>query len=341
MRLPVYNSARCLMSRPQLIAVEAGIVLLFLAALYLMIGWPFGGGDDGTAVSADPTATRAFSPTASARPSPGASIAPSTAPSDGCAPIVDRSFLSANQIVSFYGNPYAATLGILGQHPLQDLPGLLREQAAKIDGLNGLRGVQPAFHIVYATAQGSPGEDGDYLNYVDPDTLQEYLDVACQNHFFAILDLQNGQADPVAELKKIEPYLLASNVHVSMDPEFTMQAGEVPGQVVGHLDASQINAVQQELETFTEANGLGDKVLIIHQFDEGMITNKEDIQRFPHVQLVIDMDGFGKPEVKIKKFGLFAQPAEHSGIKVFFAQDDPPLTDQQIVDLDPDVIIFQ
>jgi hypothetical protein len=53
------------------------------------------------------------------------------------------------------------------------------------------------------------------------------------------------------------------------------------------------------------------------------------------------MDGFGKPEVKVKKFATFAQPAEHAGIKVFFHQDDPPLTDQQIVDLDPDVIIFQ
>jgi hypothetical protein len=328
------------MTRLQLVAVEAGILLVFLIALYALVGWPFGGsGGDAGVVSADPS--RTASPTPTGASSPGATTAPASSPADGCAPAVTRSFLSANQIVSFYGNPYAEQLGILGQHPLQDLPGLLQEQAASIDSLNGLRGVQPAFHIVYATAQADPGEDGLYLNYVDPDTLQQYIDLACRDHFLVFLDLQNGRGDPVSELKKIEPYLRDSHVHVAMDPEFTMSEGQVPGQVIGHLDAAQINAVQQELESFVEANGLSDKVLIVHQFDEGMITNKADIQRFSRVHLVIDMDGFGKPEVKVKKFATFAQPAEHAGIKVFFHQDDPPLTDQQIVDLDPDVIIFQ
>jgi hypothetical protein len=326
------------MTRPQLIAVEGGILLIGLAIVLALIAWPFGGSDDAGSASQPEISVH---PSSTGTPRPSSSAAPTGSPADDCAPVINRSFLSANEIVSYYGNPYAEQLGILGQHPPAELVSMLKAQANKIDELNGIRGVQPAFHIVYATAQADPGDDGLYLNYVDPDTTQQYIDLACQNHFMVFLDLQNGRSDPLAELKKIETYLMNTHVHVALDPEFTMSEGEVPGQAIGHLDAAQINAVQQELETFVEANHLPDKVLIVHQFDEGMITNKADIQNFPQVQVVIDMDGFGPADVKVKKFGTFAQPAEHAGIKIFFTQDDPRLTDEEVVALDPDVIIYQ
>lgn len=327
------------MTRPQLVAVEGAIILIGLAIVYILIGWPFGGGGDDDSASANPQVTAR--PTVIATPSPTGSAIPTGAPPDDCAPVVNRSFLSANVVVSYYGNPYAETLGILGQHEPDELVSLLKTQSQTIDDLNGIRGVQPAFHMVYATAQSDPGEDGLYLNHVDPATTQEYIDLACQNHFMVFLDLQNGRSDPVAELKKIEPYLLNTNVHVALDPEFTMREGQVPGQVIGHLDAGQINAVQAELERIIEENNLPDKILLLHQFDEGMIRDKANIQNFPRVQIVIDMDGFGPAEVKVKKFKTLAQPAEHAGIKIFFEQDDPRLTDEEVVALGPDVIIYQ
>jgi hypothetical protein len=328
------------MTHPQLVAVEGAIILIGLVLVYALIGWPFGGGnDDGGSASADPQV--AARPTTLTTAPPTGAAVPSDAPLDDCAAVVDRSFLSANVVVSYYGNPYAETLGILGQHEPDDLVSLLKAQAQTIDDLNGIRGVQPAFHMVYATAQSDPGEDGLYLNHVDPETTQQYINLACQERFMVFLDLQNGRSDPVAEIKKIEPYLLNTNVHVALDPEFTMREGQVPGEVIGHLDAEQINAVQAELERIIEENNLPDKILVLHQFDEGMIRDKADIQNFPHVQIVIDMDGFGPADVKIKKFGTFAQPAENAGIKIFFEQDNPRLTDEEVVALDPDVIIYQ
>jgi hypothetical protein len=327
-------------SRTKLLAIEAAIIAMGLIVVYALIGWPFGGGDDGTA-DANPRVT-AHPSTAATTPPVSASPAASTsAGARDCGPVVSPSFLSANQIVSYYGNPYAESLGILGEHSPEDLVGLLRQHARTIDDLNGIRGVQPAFHMVYGTAQPNPGEDGLYVNRVDPDTTREYIDIACENGFFVFLDLQNGRSSPQDELAGIEQFLRDPNVHVALDPEFTMGPDEVPGQSIGHLDASTINAVQQQLETFIVENDLPDKILIVHQFDEGMITNKADIQEFPHVRLVIDMDGFGGPDAKIKKFWLYAQPAEHSAIKVFFKQDDPRLTDDQVVGLNPDVIIYQ
>jgi hypothetical protein len=120
-----------------------------------------------------------------------------------------------------------------------------------------------------------------------------------------------------------------------------MREGEVPGQAIGHLTADQINAVQAELTRIAEENNLPNKVLVVHQFDEGMIQNREAIADLPRVHVVIDMDGFGPADVKIRKYGMFSQPAEHGAIKIFFEQDDPRLTDDEAVQLDPEVIIYQ
>jgi hypothetical protein len=72
-----------------------------------------------------------------------------------------------------------------------------------------------------------------------------------------------------------------------------------------------------------------------------MITDPENIASLQHVQVVIDMDGFGPKETKIRKFGTFAQQAQHSGIKIFYKHDDPVLTDEEVQALTPDVIIYQ
>jgi hypothetical protein len=325
------------MTRPQLIAIEGVIIAIGLAILALILAWPFDGDDSSAAV---PEVT--VRPTTSGSPSPSGSAAPTPAVAhDDCAPVTNQSFLSANMIVSYYGNPYAETLGILGQHEPEELATLLKGHAAQIDAINGIRGVQPAFHMVWGTAQPNPGEDGLYVFHVDPDTTQEYIDIACGNRMLIFLDLQNGRADPVDELRRIEPYLLNTNVHVALDPEFTMEEGQVPGQAIGHLDAAKINEVQAELERIVEENELPDKILIVHQFDEGMIRDREAIEDFPQVHVVIDMDGFGPPEVKVRKYGFFAQPAEHGGIKIFFEQDNPRLPDEEVVALDPEVIIYQ
>lgn len=330
------------MTRRQLLLVEGAIILAGLLILYLIVGWPFGGGDDASAGDGQVShKTPAPSQSAGASPTVRPSGPIDTSAPDACAPEVDESFLSANQIVSFYGNPYAETLGILGEYEPADLVGLLRDQASKLDALNGLRGVQPAFHMVYETAQPFPGENGLYLLYVDAQTTQEYIDVACQNGLFMFLDLQIGRSDVATELNKVLPYLDNSNVHIAIDPEFTMHGDEVPGETIGHLTADEINEAQRIIDDYVTANNLPDRVLIIHQFDESMIEGKENIGRYDHVRLVIDMDGFGPKETKLRKFGLYAQPAEYGGIKIFYKQDTPPMTEEEVESLDPDVIIYQ
>lgn len=326
------------MTPPRLLAFIL-ITFTFAGGLYALIGWPFGGDDSPPAPNA--VAVEGASTTPQPADPEATNVPHEPEAGDNCAPAADASFMSANQIVSYYGNPYAATLGILGEHEPDELAPMLKERARDLDALNGFRGMQPAFHIVYATAQPDPRENGLYLNYVDDATMQTYFDVACREGFFVFLDLQIGRSDLVTEITKIFPYLKASNVHVAIDPEFTMGPGEVPGEVIGHVDAAQVNAAQQILNDFAVENGLTDKILVIHQFDEAMITDPENFAAFPRVQVVVDMDGFGPKETKIRKFGFFAQQAPHSGLKIFYKQDDPLLTDEEVQQLTPDVIIYQ
>jgi hypothetical protein len=326
------------MSPPRLLASLLAVFAL-IAVVYALIGWPFGGDDNAPAAAVE-GATNTPEPIATALAESPAPHEPDTG--DDCAPGVTKSFLSANQIVSYYGNPYAEQLGILGQHDPEELASMLKQRASDLDALNGFRGVQPAFHIVYETAQPQPTDNGLYLLYVDDGTMQEYFDLACREHFFVFLDLQIGRSSVEEEVTKVLPYLHGSNVHLAIDPEFTMNAGEIPGQVIGHVNAAQINAAQQILSDYAAQNHLPDKILVVHQFDEAMISDPENIAAFPNVHVVIDMDGFGPKETKVRKFGTFSAQAPHSGLKIFYKQDEPSLlTDEEVQRLNPDVVIYQ
>ncbi len=59
------------------------------------------------------------------------------------------------------------------------------------------------------------------------------------------------------------------------------------------------------------------------------------------MKLVIDMDGFGLSDIKRVKYGWYAAPAEYSGIKLFFRYDTDLMSEQEVLELNPDVIIYQ
>jgi hypothetical protein len=249
--------------------------------------------------------------------------------------------LTETQILSYYGNPYTADMGILGELPPETLVETLKAHAQLYDSLNGPRGVQAALHLVYATAQSDAGREGLYLLRVDEETLREYIQLACENGLLIFLDLQIGRSDVQSEVTKILPYLEQPHVHAALDPEFAMPPGEAPGESIGSLDAADVNAAQALLQDLLEEGDLPDKILIVHQFTQNMLTNPELIDDLPRVKLVIDMDGFGPSEIKRVKYDWYAAPAEYSGIKLFFHHDPDLMSEQEVLELNPDVIIYQ
>jgi hypothetical protein len=331
------------MTRAQLIAAEACLVAAGLLFLYFLFGRPFDGAGGGGSVGDEIAGAAGVS----VDPMGGPGTGESDATDDDkpavheCARPVDRDFLSSNQVVTFYGSPYSGALGILGELPPEQVIERLKAQAQLYDEANGFRGVQMGLHVVSTTAQPSPGSDGLYRLQVDMETLREWVDRACDNGLVIFLDIQVGHADFAAEVERLAPLLAEPHVHLALDPEFKMKPGEVPGQAIGGYTAEEINQVQATLQRIVEEKGLPDKILVVHQFQENMIDRPWDIAQYGNVRTVVVMDGFADPASKKAQYLRYAQPAPYSGIKLFYKQDHPLMTESEVVRLRPDVIIYQ
>jgi len=321
------------MRRPVVIAAPAVVVV---PAVFVAF-WLFGSGGGGQ--GGEPPAVLLPPDPAVGAGEEVAFISPPPPPD--CGPDVSAEFLEQNQIVSYYGNPYVPAMGILGELEPEELIARVKAHAEKYDALNGARGVQPALHMVYASAQPEPGPDGLHLIFVDRRTVNQYINLACKHGFLVFLDVQLGRSDVATEVTDMLTYLQLPHVHASLDPEFAMPPGEIPGESIGTLDAADINEAQRILEAFALERGLPDKMLIVHQFTDGMVTRPELIEDYARVRLVIDMDGFGPAEIKQVKFGWYAAAAEYSGIKLFFKQDAELMSEEEVLELEPDVIIHQ
>jgi len=257
----------------------------------------------------------------------------------------EPSLLLDTQIISYYGNPYAEEMGILGTADLETIAEQLERQAARYDLLNGSTNVLAALHLVYAVAQPHPTDNGLYLQYVDDAIVQRYIEFAEERDMLLFLDLQIGRSSVEAELERVVPYLRHPQVHLAIDPEFAVDSPEVPGKVLGSLRASDINAAQAMLQQLVQAEQLPPKLLIVHQFIDSMVLDGEAIGRYPDVELIIDMDGFGPAEVKRVKYELYAERpyASHAAIKLFFEHDPDLMSEVEILRLEPTpaVVIYQ
>jgi hypothetical protein len=236
-------------------------------------------------------------------------------------------------------------MGVLGEADLETIAAQLRDQAAAYQAADPSHPVVPAFEIIASVAQPDPGDDGTYLSYTGDDVIQPYADYAAANGMILILDLQIGHSTIHDEVARIEHWLELPYVHVALDPEFSTGPDRVPGEFIGEVDGSRVQGAVQYLSQLVQDKQLPSKILIVHQFEEDMILNKGAISPLPGVDIVVDMDGFGGPDAKTQNYQQFVhdQLIEYGGIKLFYKQDDPILTPEQIVALDPAplVVIYQ
>jgi hypothetical protein len=249
------------------------------------------------------------------------------------------------RVVTYYGHPHDPAMGITGEYPIDELAALLREEAANYTAADPSRPVIPAFEIIATVAQRDPGADGTYILDTSRETLTTYIDYAAANRMLVILDLQVGRGTVASEIEKVRDLLALPNVHLAIDPEFAVAEGQIPGEYIGSVTAESITYAQQALAEISATNGIPPKLLIVHQFREDMIQNKEQLAPYPGVQLVIDADGYGAPELKTAVYNFLVrdEPVEFGGVKLFYRQDVPLMSAQEILALTPmpDVIIYQ
>ena len=250
------------------------------------------------------------------------------------------------QVVSFYGYPGVGIMGELGLHSPAGAAEAVARVAAEYDALNGPRDVIPALHLIVAVAQRHPGADGLYLERMKPELIDEYVEAAREADALLFLDVQIGWSDALTEVRLLEDALREPFVHLALDPEFATKAlGSRPGLVIGALGAADVNAVQHYLAGLVREDGLPPKVLVLHQFLESMLTGVEDYDDVAEVDVTIDMDGYGAPNVKLTKYRWYASSdyAERAAIKLFYHWDEPLLLPADLLALErpPDLVIYQ
>ncbi len=249
-----------------------------------------------------------------------------------------KTVLMNTDIVAFYGSPLSKRMGILGMYPLADMDARLEKVAQDYDQVNGDRGVQRAFYIIYGTVWPE-GEVG----ILQESILRSYIEYAQANNILVFLDHQIGKFSVVDSLKKMLPYLRYPNVHLALDPEWRTLK---PMQEIGSVTAKEINDAQQVMEDYIIQNHIsGQRLLVIHQFNWKMIQKREQVRTdFARVRLIHCADGFGSPAVKRASYAYNALATNMpiKGFKLFYnsgvpgaGYDDPLLTPTQALSLDP------
>jgi len=231
--------------------------------------------------------------------------------------------LPYKRVVAFYGNLYSKKMGILGELPPNEMLAKLKGEVKAWEKADPKTPVQPALHYIAVVAQGDGGKDGKFRYRMPFKQIDSILVLAKKAHAIVFLDVQVALSNIQAELPLFEKYLSMPQVHFGMDPEFSMKDGSKPGRKIGTYDAADINFVSNYLANIVRKNGLPPKILVVHRFTKKMVTNYKNIKLRPEVQVVMDMDGWGEPDLKTGTYRYFIdrEPVQFTGFKLFYKND--------------------
>ena len=258
-------------------------------------------------------------------------------------PVYGRIF-PHHRVVAFYGNSSTAVLGVLGETGPAAAVGRVRAAGEPFSTPD--RPVIGAFELIASVAQAGAGSDGDYSAPTALAELQPWVDTARANGMLVILDIQPGRSSFVDEVKRYEPLLRQPGVGLALDPEWRMGPGEIPGQVIGSVDAAEVNQVSAWLSGIVMEAGLPEKLFIVHQFKYSMIRNREDLVARPGLVSVIHVDGIGSQSLKLTTYGFIhvEPPPWYNGFKLFIDEDTNMFTPAEVfsrVDPIPDLVTYQ
>jgi hypothetical protein len=293
----------------------AGLVALLVLAIGLLVAG--GGGNDEPEASGEPL--------------------PAELPRGG------RTILPGKRVVAFYGAPQDRELGVLGIGSPR-LAARKLERQARPYGRPG-RPVLPAFELIAAIVTGEAGDGGDHSIRQEPATIQRYLRAARAHKMLMLLDIQPGYAPFLQEAQALEHFLKEPDVSLALDPEWSMDPPQLPGQEIGSTDAATINEVSRYLSAIVRRYDLPQKLLVVHRFTGDMIQAEHDLERHPGVALVVNVDGFGDQPNKISKYNEFTKdlPRRFNGFKLFYEEDVNLMKPRQVLRLSPqpDLVVYE
>ncbi|WP_432712380.1 hypothetical protein [Pedobacter sp.] len=256
--------------------------------------------------------------------------------------------LPFKRIVVYYGNLHSKKMGALGEYAPAEMWSRLNAEVKRWEKADPTTPVQVGLHYIAAVASGTPGKDGKYINRMGNSQIDSVMKIAKMHNAIVFLDLQVALSTLKAELPRIEKYLELPNVHLGIDPEFSMKTGAKPGTKIGTFDAEDINYTTKYLADMVKRLNLPPKVFVLHRFTGKMVTNSQNIKLRPEVQVVMHMDGWGEPDLKLGTYRHFIQsePVQFTGFKLFYKNDlkKAPhrlMTPEELLKLKPAPIYIQ
>ncbi|WP_232087425.1 hypothetical protein ACM66Z_06085 [Sulfurovum sp. ST-21] len=247
-----------------------------------------------------------------------------------------------DMILAYYGRPGTSRMGILGQYPLDTLFRKIKAHAKEYEKILNYRyRITPGVDVVYDLAIREPGTGGNYLIPLSEKTLLKYIHKAKEYGAVVILDMQLGKKSPPQAIKPVLRYLKYENVHIAIDPEFSVDNLNVrPGKVIGSVTAEEINQVQALMSSYLKEHSIREeKILIVHMFTEKMLAHKNALRYYEKIHLVMNLDGHGSPALKVKIYnGIYTKSRAvkfAGGFKLFFKEDNPLMSPRQVLGLEP------
>jgi hypothetical protein len=242
-------------------------------------------------------------------------------PAAGRATALPRDIMGRNRtLVAFYGTAGTGALGVLGEGPADRVVERL-DRAARAFARPG-RPVQTVFELIVTIADPTPGPGGDYNHDIARADVERYIRAAHRHDALLLLDLQPGRSSFLEVARRWTWALRDPRVGLALDPEWRMGPGEVPGQVIGSVDAAEVNEVSLWLANLVRRERLPQKLFMLHQFRTDMIERIDRVAARDLLAMVQHVDGFGTPEQKLDTYRAVLRPERfHPGFKLFYDED--------------------
>jgi hypothetical protein len=253
-----------------------------------------------------------------------------------------REILPRYRVVAYYGAPQDPELGTLGIGTPDQAVRRLERQARPY--ARGNRPVMPVLELIAVVAAHDPGDGGRYSLRQPASVIRRYLAAARRAKALLVLDIQPGRGDFFTEVTRLRRWLRLPDVGLALDPEWRVGPGEIPGQVIGHVDSREINATTAWLAQLVARNRLPQKLVIVHQFTDDMV-DETALKPRAGEAIVLNADGFGTRPVKVSKYKRFTRqaPGFEQGFKLFYHEDTGLMTPRQVLRLKPppDVVVYE
>jgi hypothetical protein len=265
------------------------------------------------------------------------------APPPPTLPTGERTIFPSHRVVAYYGNPAADELGILG---IGSPDARARQLARQAKGYaRKTRPVLPALELISTIANADPGDNGLYRSRMPDKTIRRYLKAARKAKALLLLDIQPGRSDFFEETTRLRKWLKEPDVGLALDPEWRVQEGQIPGQVIGSVTSREVNATTAWLDKLVKDRNLPQKLVVIHQFTQDMISNRANLKARDGLAITLNADGFGTQANKLSKYRAFTRGPKvfKHGYKLFYKEDTDLMTPAEVMRMKPrpDFVVYE